>query len=187
MSVDPEFLEERRRLGIDGFDEAWDGELHMNPPAGGPHQLFSSRFFLVLAPLASDRGLEALMETGVFRPDTKDDYRVPDSSYFAPELLSERGIEGAAALVIEVRSRDDETYAKLPFYAAVGVGELLVVHPDDRRAELYRFADGQVVAVQADPDRGFQLTALGVWVTTVATTDGPRLRVTAPDGTVTDI
>lgn len=187
MSVDPAFLEERRRLGIDGFDEEWDGELHMNPPAGGPHQVLSSALFAVLVPLARSRGLLASMETGVFRPGVDGDYRVPDSSYFAPELLSERGIEGAAALVIEVRSRDDETYAKLPFYAAVGVGELLVVHPDDRRAELYRFADGQVVAVQEDPDRGFRLTALGVWVTTVATTDGPRLRATAPDGTVTDI
>ncbi len=187
MSVDPEFLEERRRLGIDGFDEEWDGELHVNPPAGGPHQRFSFALARVLAPLAEARGLRAIMETGVFRPDAKNDYRVPDSAYFAPELLSERGIEGDAALVIEVRSRDDETYAKLPFYAAVGVGELLVIHPDDRRAELYRFADGQVVAVQADPDRGFQLTALGAWVTTVTTPDGPRLRVTAPDGTVTDV
>ncbi|MGI9120683.1 MAG: hypothetical protein ACR2G7_11290 [Acidimicrobiales bacterium] len=30
-------LEERRRLGLDIFDEMWEGVLHMVPPPGGPH------------------------------------------------------------------------------------------------------------------------------------------------------
>lgn len=128
------------------------------------------------------------METGVFRPGVDGDYRVPDSSYFTPDLLSERGVEGPAALVVEVRSPGDESYAKLPFYAELGVAEVLVVHPATRGVELFRLTGGgELVLVQADPERGVELTALGLWCTTVTTGGGPRLRLTSPDGTVADI
>lgn len=32
-------LAERRRLGLDGHDETWDGVLHVVPPASGDHQV----------------------------------------------------------------------------------------------------------------------------------------------------
>ena len=139
-------LEERRRLGLDHRDEMWDGVLHVVPPPGGPHQGVSSELFLVLGPLAKARGLAPRMETGLFRTAT--DYRVPDQSYCRPEHLSERGTEGAE-LVVEVRSAGDETYDKIDFYAAAGVRELLVVHPGDRRAEVFRSVGGRLLPVQA--------------------------------------
>ena len=132
-------LDERRALGLDGRDEMWAGVVHMVPPAGGPHQRLSARFFLAVAPLAQARGLEPLMESGLFR--SAEDYRVPDQMYHRPEHASERGAEGAE-LVVEIRSPNDETYEKLDFYAAVGVREVIVLHPLHPAVELFRLEDG---------------------------------------------
>ncbi len=43
---------------------------------------------------------------------------------------------GTADLVVEVRSPDDESYAKLDFYAAKGVREVLVLHPAEGSADI---------------------------------------------------
>lgn len=62
------------------------------------------------------------------------------------------------------------------------MAEVLVIHPDDRRLELYRFPNGEAVLVQADPDFGVQLTALRAWIQTIDTLDGPRLAITWDGG-----
>ncbi|GAA2539102.1 Uma2 family endonuclease [Pseudonocardia hydrocarbonoxydans] len=157
-------LDERRRLGLDGRDEMWDGVLHVVPPAGGPHQGLSSEFFGMMFGVAKARGLVPRMETGLFR--TADDYRVPDQLYCRPEHLSDRGAEGAE-LVVEVRSEDDETYRKLPFFAALGVREVLVLHPTPRRAELYRLVEDRLLPVQADAAGELASDVLGVRVRAV--------------------
>jgi len=156
-------LDERRRLGLDGRDEMWDGVLHMVPPAGGPHQRLSSRLFRVLAPLAEARGLECSMETGLFRAD--DDYRVPDQVYYRPAHASERGAEGAE-LVVEVRSPNDETYRKLAFFGLLGVREAIVLHPEDRRVELFRLVGEDLLPVTADSSGGVRGDVLGIRLTT---------------------
>jgi Uma2 family endonuclease len=99
-------LDERRRLGHDVRDEMWDGVLHMVPPPGGAHQVFAGGIYSVIYPLAAARGLLALYETGLF--GSVRDYRVPDMMVLRREHVSDRGAE-AAELVIEVRSKDDET------------------------------------------------------------------------------
>lgn len=154
-------LDERRALGLDGHDEMWEGELHVVPPAGGPHQGLSTEFLLAVGPLAKRLGLVPRMETGLFR--RADDYRVPDQLYCRPEHLSDRGAEGAE-LVVEVRSEGDETYRKLPFYAALGVREVLVLHPAPRRAELYRLVEDRLLPVQADAAGELASDVLGVRV-----------------------
>jgi Uma2 family endonuclease len=171
-------LDERRRLGLDGRDEMWDGVLHMVPPAGGPHQRFGTRFVMTVGPLAERRGLVPHVETGLFR--TSDDYRVPDQLYSRPEHLSDRGVEGAQ-LVVEVRSDRDETYDKIPWYAQVGVHEMLVVHPHDRRVELFRALGGQLVPVQSGSDGELTSEVLGI---TLRTVDG-KLEITWDGGSAT--
>jgi Uma2 family endonuclease len=115
-----------------------------------------------------------------------DDYRSPDHAYARPDQLTDAGIDGAE-LVVELRSPRDETYDKLDWYVAQGVREILVVHPSTRAIELYRTVEGHVRLVDPSSDGSVGLSTLGATrLTTVATTDGPRLRVTAPDGTITD-
>jgi Uma2 family endonuclease len=56
--------------------------------------------------------------------------------------------------VIEIRSPHDETYDKLPFYAALGVHEVVIIDRDTKHPELYRLAGSQYVTLQPD-DRGW--------------------------------
>ncbi len=176
LDVPEALLAERRRTGADSHDEMWEGVLHMVPPASGPHQRLGTDLVVVLAPLAKERGLVAWYETGLFRPAVPDDYRVPDQIYARAERSTGRGVEGAAELVVEIRSPGDETDAKLGFFASLGVGEVLVLEPETRAAELYAGGDGSMVPVQVGAG-GLTLVALGVSVDTVATPEGPRLRL----------
>jgi hypothetical protein len=168
-------LDERRALGLDGHDEMWDGVLHVVPPAGGLQGL-SSEFFGVMFRVAKSRGLVPRMETGLFR--TADDFRVPDQLYCRPDQLSDRGAEGAE-LVVEVRSAGDDTYRKLPFFAALGVREVLVLHPEPRRVELYRLVGDQLLPVQADAAGELASDVLGVRIAATAA----ALRLTWDGGT----
>lgn len=168
-------LNERRKLGLDGRDEVWNGVLHMVPPPGGPHQRLGAELLQVLAPLGKRHGLVASYETGLFR--TADDYRVPDQLYCRPEHESERGAEGAE-LVVEIRSEGDETYDKIGFYAGLGVREMLIVHPQGRWVELLRSVGGRLLPVSTDAEGAVRCEVLGA---EFATADG-RLRITWKDG-----
>lgn len=154
-----EMLAERARLGTDVHDEVWEGVLHMVPPPSSGHQRTGGRLYRALSVRAEHLGLEPYFETGLFRDER--DYRVPDQLYCRPEDVSERGAE-RAELVVEVRSPDDESYAKLAFYAALRVREVLVVHPGEARAELFRLAGDQMFLVGSDADGAVRSDVLGV-------------------------
>ena len=174
LEVPQSMLDQRRRLGIDGRDEMWDGVVHIVPPEGGSHQRLNTRFLMVVGPLSERRGLVPHTDTGLFRSD--DDYRVPDQLHARAEQLSERGVEGAE-LVVEVRSPRDETYEKFDFYIALGVREVLVLHPDDRRAELFRLIEDRLLPVSTTGGV-VESEVLGVQLATV---EG-KLRITWSDG-----
>jgi hypothetical protein len=94
------------------------------------------------------------------------DYRIPDFTFVAAEhehLLVTDGVRGGGPeAVIEVRSPDDETYEKLPFFARIGVSEVIVIDRDTKRPEIYRLAGSQYVAVQPDRDGWLGSEALHV-------------------------
>ena len=179
LDVPESLLDERRRLGLDVFDEVWEGVLHMVPPPSGDHQRLGSELIAEFLSAAKRCGLVASHETGLFAAD--DDYRVPDIIASRPHDCSHRGVDGTAELVVELRSPGDESYEKLPWYAARGVTEMLIVDPTTRRFELYHTDGGAAVAVAPDADGGVTLDTLGVRLLTVESADGPRLRVTTDD------
>ena len=77
----------------------------------------------------------------MFNLGQPDDYRVPDQGYhrgFDPGLV----YFPTAAVVVEVVSPDDETFEKLPFYAAHGVEEVVVAEPEEKRVRVLSLADG---------------------------------------------
>jgi Uma2 family endonuclease len=179
LEVPQALLDERRSKGLDKSDEMWEGELHMVPPPSEAHQELGAELFLALAPLAKTSGLLPRYDpTGVFRPGHDDDWRVPDQVYARPELRSERGIEGAASLVVEILSPHDETYRKLDWYGSVGVEQVLVIDPSTRRVELYANRDGRMMGEDPDPDGTLHIAALGVRAQTV----GGKLRLTWEGG-----
>jgi len=149
LEAPEQLLAERRRLGLDGRDEMWEGELHMVPPPSFGHQeREAARAF----------GLRIATEPGLYAAD--DSWRVPELAVARPEHVAHRGVEGGAVLAVEIRSPGDETDAKIPFYARFGVEELLIVDRDTAAVELLRLAHGALVPVAAD-DAGWVTCSLG--------------------------
>ncbi|MGH9076625.1 MAG: Uma2 family endonuclease [Acidimicrobiales bacterium] len=120
-------LEQRRRWGADTHDEVWEGVLHMAPAPRRRHANLQAQLLEALGPLARAGGLTAVGECNLGEPG---DCRVPDASLHrpGPDAL----YDTTAALVVEVISPGDDTWKKLPFYAAHHVDEVLVVDPDTR-------------------------------------------------------
>lgn len=166
LSVPEGLLEERRRLGLDGRDEMWGGVVHMVPPANDAQQGVQAELFPILAAAAKRLGMVPRFETGLFRDAS--DFKVPDQLFCRPDQRSARGAEGAE-LVVEVRSPDDETDDKIGWYAALGVRELLIVHPAGRVFELFRQDRGALVPVPAATDGAVTSDVLEV---RLRTTDG---------------
>jgi Uma2 family endonuclease len=176
LEVPEELLAERRRKGLDVFDEMWEGVLHLVPPPSSQHQGFGAELVMTLGPVAKRRGLEVFYETGLFRTDK--DYRVPDIAFVLPAQRLAQGLSGAE-LVVEILSPDDETYEKLPFYAERGVRELLVVNPESRSFELYALRGSQYVLVSPGDSGSVRSQILEV---SFSLGEGPKLLVAWQDG-----
>jgi hypothetical protein len=146
MVLDPyayelDALKERRRIsGLDRLDEVWEGVLYMVIPPSYGHARLAQQLAVTLDGPAREAGLEAAM--GEFNlGDSIDDFRVPDGGLHRP------GTEGAwlhtAALVVEIISPGDETWQKLPFYAAHEVDEVLILDPEEHVVHWLGLSDGE--------------------------------------------
>jgi Uma2 family endonuclease len=120
-------VERRRALGQDLYDEVWEGEYHMAPAPHPWHGYLDQRLAVILEDLAGPSGL---IVTGPFNLGAKDNFRVPDRGLH--RKLPSTTFVPTAALVVEIVSPHDETWAKLGFYAEHGVDELLIVDPETR-------------------------------------------------------
>lgn len=131
-------LERRRRLDQDRHDEMWEGVLHMVPAPGFGHAAVGAQVKSLLRGPAADAGLTVTDEFNL--GSSEHDFRVPDGGLHRP------GAGGAwlptAALAIEIVSPGDETWAKLPFYAAHEVEELLIVDPASRSIDWLALSRG---------------------------------------------
>jgi len=180
LEMPEEWLDERHRLDLDRKDEMWEGVLHVVPPASSSHNEVGADLLGVFHRYAAARGLRRFVEPGVFDPAVPGmtSYRVADLGFALPEHVTTRGIEGRAALLVEILSPSDESYEKLPFYRGVGVEELLYVNPATRAFEVRRpDADGWLVA-GADHEGWVGLVSLGLGLRTAKA----RLQVRTPDG-----
>jgi len=175
-----EFLAERRRNGADTRDEVWNGVLHVVPPASYAHQRFEFALAKVIDRIVTPRGWETSCNVGVFDPERPTrDYRVPDIIVALPKHVAlERGVIGPAKLVVEILSPDDESRAKLPYYASRGVEEVWLVDRELRNVEVLVLREG-VYVVSLPIDGVTPTDVLGVTLETVA---GPRLRIAWRDG-----
>ncbi|HEY1689695.1 MAG TPA: Uma2 family endonuclease [Solirubrobacteraceae bacterium] len=140
-----ELLERRKRLGLDRKDEVWEGVLHVVPGPDCRHADIAQQLAEILGPLARAAGLRpAVHDFNI--GESQDDFRVPDGG------LHRTRPKGTwlptAALAIEILSRGDETWQKLPFYAAHDVDEILIVDPDTRKVHWLALADGDYKPVE---------------------------------------
>src|SRR5438445_10455736 len=132
--------ERRRRSGLDRLDEVWEGVLHMVPAPSHGHASIAQQLAELLGPLARASGLEPTMSE-LNLGESEDDFRVPDGALHRP------GASGTwhptAALVVEIVSPGDESWQKLPFYAAHRVDEVLIVDPQEHTVHWLDLTDGE--------------------------------------------
>jgi Uma2 family endonuclease len=166
LEVDERMLAERRRLGLDRKDEMWEGVLHMVPAPFARHGRIQAGLAASLYDRCTERDLMIGVETAVFAVD--DDYRVPDLVVYAPESASDRGVEGAPVLVVEVRSPSDESLAKVPWYLGRGAGSVVVVDAVTFSVEVFS-DEGKA---EADADGLTQVAGLAVRLGPASDGDG---------------
>ncbi len=126
-----ELLARRARLGQDHRDEVWEGVLHMVPAPDHRHADLAQQLAVILDRPARDAGLQPTMAEFNLG-ESEEDFRVPDGGLHRPGAAEMW--HPTAALVVEILSPGDETWEKLPFYAAHHVEEILIVDPDTRTA-----------------------------------------------------
>jgi Uma2 family endonuclease len=137
--LDP-LLQRRRRSGLDRLDEVWEGVLHMVPAPSGQHAYLAQQLAELLGPPARAAGLVAAIGEFNLGEDAHD-FRVPDGGLH-------RGIPRSTwyptvPLVVEIVSPGDESWEKLPFYAAHAVDEVLIVDSRERSVSWLGLASGE--------------------------------------------
>lgn len=158
LEVSSAQLAHRKAIGADRWDEMWDGVLHMVPSPGVEHQRMLNELIVFLLPLfRQTRRGTVISQINVFDESSfAENYRIPDLTFVTTgreAVLADDGVRGGGPdAVIEIRSPGDESYEKLPFYAGLGVREVVIVDRDSKRPEVYRLAGRSFVAVAADRD-----------------------------------
>src|SRR5262249_49894964 len=132
----------------DRFDEVWDGVYYLMPDPDIEHQDVGTGLAAILRVTIDWAGLGKVYQ-GVNVTDREDDwtknYRCPDVAVYLPGNPA-RPLDthwlGGPDFAIEIISPNDQARDKLPFYAAVGVRELLVIDRYPWSLELLR-CEGQ--------------------------------------------
>jgi Uma2 family endonuclease len=135
----------RRRAGLDRLDEVWEGVLHMVPAPSRKHARIATQLAVALDAPARDAGLELTMHEFNLG-ESERDFRVPDGGLHRPG--GDEMWHPTAALVVEIVSPEDETWQKLPFYAARGVDEVLIADPGERSVHWLARSGGEYREVE---------------------------------------
>lgn len=163
LEVDKALLEQRRRTGIDRLDEMWEGVLHMAPAPANEHQFIATRLAAFLC--AGLPGHAVLVQANVStRQRWNSDYRIPDVSVVAGAPRSSEYVEPIA--VFEVRSPGDESYEKLPFYAALRVADVVIIDRDTRAIDAFALGPDGYAQVTADAHGWVRVASVGVQLRT---------------------
>lgn len=152
------WIVERKNSEVAQRDEMWEGVLHMPPIAHVAHQNFGGQLYAYLRyRWAKPRGWQVYPEINLApadEPDWTTNYRIPDLTLLSPDRFGiDRGTHfaGAPLVVVEIKSPGDETFEKLPFYAALGVPEVWVFDRDTKAVELRTLTAGPAYTL-LDPD-----------------------------------
>jgi Uma2 family endonuclease len=127
--------------------EVIDGRLYVSPPPVLAHQRASGRLYGYLWEYLHRRGLGELFSAPVGVVLDDENGLQPDLVYVSREragILSERGIEGAPDLVVEILSpstRGRDRGIKMRRYAAAGVAHYWIVDPRTRTLEAYQLTE----------------------------------------------
>jgi Uma2 family endonuclease len=153
-SVSDQLIQERKRKGIDLYDEVWEGMYVMPSMATNAHQRLVSDVGDIFYDAIKKAGLgqgHPGANVSDRRKGWKHNYRIPD---LLVVLNNSRAVDcnthffGGPDFLVEIQSPGDETEEKVPFYAKIGVRELLIIHRDKRTLRLLRLDKDELVLVQ---------------------------------------
>ena len=156
-----ELIEQRHRLGQDGYDEMWDGVYHVAAMARSEHGDVQAQLIFALITLAAPKGLAVRGPVNIGL--SEHDHRVPDAV-----VVRERAKlvwVPTAAMVVEVVSPGDETYAKFSFYHERGVEEMLVADLAERDLTLFRRGATQYEQTDSSAVLETPVTAIAAGIT----------------------
>jgi Uma2 family endonuclease len=149
-----QLIKERKRKGIDLYDEVWEGMYVMPSMPNNAHQLLVGDLDDVIREVVKKPG-RGKSYPGANVSDRRKgweyNYRVPD---LLVVLEDSRAIDcethfcGGPDFLVEVQSPGDDTEEKVPFYGKIGVRELLIIHRDKRALRLLRLQGDELVLVQ---------------------------------------
>jgi len=152
-NLEDRLIAQRRADGTDKFDEVWEGVYVMAPMADNEHQALVDDLCTILTLAVKWQGL-GRVNPGVNVSDRKtqwqENYRCPDVAVFLNETRAEDcGTHwfGGPDLAIEIVSPFDRSTEKLPFYATVGVRELIFIQRDPWSIVLHRLTNDGLIEV----------------------------------------
>jgi Uma2 family endonuclease len=129
------------------------GALYVTPAPRPVHQRVSRRLEMTLADWFHTRALGEVFHAPVDLILTPHDVVQPDILVVDDAThITERGIESAPLLVVEILSpstRDRDRGLKAQRYAELGVRHYWIVDPDTRRLECHRLAGAAFVPIAA--------------------------------------
>jgi Uma2 family endonuclease len=184
-------IRRRRRLGHDYLDEVWDGIYVMAPDADVEHQFFGTELVVAFhEAIGGPKVAKIFARVNVSDRDVKwvKNYRIPDVAvYYLSNPAKDCGTHwlGGPDFAVEVISRHDRSRRKLPFYAKVGVRELLLVDRKPWSLELYRLSDGLLKPVGRSVAATSDIltsTVLPVSFRLLPDSPRPRIELTRTDG-----
>jgi Uma2 family endonuclease len=150
-ALERRMIARRRHLGIDRFDEVWDGVYIMAPAADNEHSRVSTNLGAAFVESIERPGL-GLCFTGPNISDRKvgwaKNFRCPDVAVFLNGNTAENCGDfwfGGPDFAVEIVSPRDRTRKKIPFYEKVGTRELLIVDRRPWKLTLHRLTSGKLV------------------------------------------
>ncbi len=159
LVLDP--LKEARVRGLwpgvddDRWTEVWEGVTVMSPLANNEHQRLASDLTGVIWTVVQQRGLGEVYQ-GVNltdrTPNWVENYRNPDVVVFLNGTAAvDHGTHylGGPDFAAEIISPGEPPTAKFAFYESIGTREVMVLHRDPWRLELFALAAGKLALAGA--------------------------------------
>lgn len=140
-------IRRRQLTGADRFDEVWDGVYVVSPSPDNEHQKLAVKLTSAIdQALCGDNSIQVYPVVNVSdrKDDWKKNYRCPDAAIFREDNPArDCGTHwfGGPDFAVEILSPRDRSRRKLPFYAKVGVRELLLIDRKPWTLELYRLRE----------------------------------------------
>ena len=148
-----DLIRQRKKLGLDCYDEVWEGVYVMPSMASLDHQELVLELGGIYKEVVKAEGGNVYPGANVSdRPKNwKKNYRIPDIVVLLKNSRAKKCdafILGGPDFLTEIESPDEDSEAKIPFYSKIQVQELLIIHRDRRDLTLYQHDGQELVPVE---------------------------------------